>query len=277
MKPPPFTYHRPGSRDEVDALLAEHGGDAKVLAGGQSLVPLLNLRLVAPAHVVDLGGLPGEPDAPVLDGDAISVGPLVRHVAVERSPVVAEGQPLLAEVLRHVAHPAIRSRGTLVGSIAHADPASELPAAALLLDATVSIRGIAGTRTVPIDEFVVGPLETALEPGEWVEELRIPADRRTGAIEEFSRRHGDYAICGVVAVAGQGSASLSFFGLGDTPARHALDGAADRAAVEAAVESAVAELDPQDDIHASASYRAHLARRLGTRAALRALGKENGA
>lgn len=252
MKPAPFAYHRPGTREEVDGLLAELGPEAKLLAGGQSLIPILNMRLAAPAHLIDLNFLRDEPAEPVLEDGALRFGPLVRQRAAERSPLVAEHLPLLHEVLLHVAHPAIRSRGTIVGSIAHADPAAELPALFVLLEGEARVRP--GGRTVRASELFVSHLETSLEPGEWIEEIRLPA-RRGGAFEEFARRHGDYALCGVAAI----EDAFAFVGMGATPVRFVGD-----------VREAVARLEPEDDIHASARYRRHLALQLAERVVSRA-------
>jgi carbon-monoxide dehydrogenase medium subunit len=257
VKPAPFAYHRPGTREDVDRLLAELGPDAKLLAGGQSLLPILNMRLAAPAHLIDLNFLRDEPREPVLDDGVLSFGPLVRQSAVERSPLVAEHLPLLREVLQHVAHPAIRSRGTLVGSIAHADPAAELPALFVLLQGEARVRG-ANRRTIPASELFASHLETTLAPGEWIEEVRLPA-HRGGAFEEFARRHGDYALCGVAALATGEGVALSFVGMGPTPVRLLSD-----------VREAVAQLEPEDDLHATARYRRHLALQLGERVARRA-------
>jgi aerobic carbon-monoxide dehydrogenase medium subunit len=256
VKPPPFAYHRPGTREEVDGLLAELGPDAKLLAGGQSLIPILNMRLAAPAHLIDLNFLRDEPAEPVLDDGALVFGPLVRQAAAERSPLVAEQLPLMTEVLQHVAHPAIRSRGTVVGSIAHADPAAELPALFVLLEGEARVRPTG--RTVRASDLFVSHLETSLEPGEWIEEVRLPV-RKGGAFEEFARRHGDYALCGVAAIAADGDVALSFVGMGATPVRFVGD-----------IATAVAQLEPEDDIHATAAYRRHLAGRLGERVAQRA-------
>jgi carbon-monoxide dehydrogenase medium subunit len=257
VKPAPFAYHRPGTREEVDGLLAELGPEAKLLAGGQSLIPILNMRLAAPAHLIDLNFLEDEPSEPVLDDGMLSFGPLVRQSAAERSPLVAERLPLLREVLRYVAHPAIRSRGTLVGSIAHADPAAELPALFVLLEGEARVRGT-DTRTIPASELFVSHLETTLAPGEWIEEVRLPV-HEGGAFEEFARRHGDYALCGVAAVATADGVALSFVGMGPTPVRIVGD-----------VREAVARLEPEDDLHASAKYRRHLAERLAERVSKRA-------
>jgi carbon-monoxide dehydrogenase medium subunit len=259
VKPAPFAYHRPGSREEVDGLLAELGGEAKLLAGGQSLVPILNMRLAAPAHLIDINFLRDEAAAPVLDDGVLAFGPLVRMRAAERSPLVGEHLPLLAEVLQHVAHPAIRSRGTVAGSIAHADPAAELPALLVLLEGSVRVRGADGRREVGAGELFAGHLETTLRPGEWIEEVRLPA-HDGGAFEEFARRQGDYALCGVAALALDGEVALSFVGMGPVPERLVVSDARE----------AVAALQPEDDIHATADYRRWLAEQLATRAAERA-------
>jgi aerobic carbon-monoxide dehydrogenase medium subunit len=243
MKPPPFAYHRARSRQEVDALLAELGPEAKVLAGGQSLIPILNMRLAAPAHLIDLNHLEGEPSEPSLRDGAVAFGPLVRLRAAERSPLVADRLPLLAAALPYVAHPAIRSRGTVAGSIAHADPAAELPAVMAVLEGEASVRSARGTRTVAARDLFVSHLETSLEPDEWIEEVRLPAHER-GAFAEFARRQGDYALCGVAAVPG----AIAFVGMGPVPVRLAPD--------------ELDRLEPEDDIHATARYRRWLAERL---------------
>ena len=261
MKPAPFAYHRPSTREEVDDLLSELGAEAKVLAGGQSLIPILNMRLAAPAHLVDINFLNDEPAEPVLADAALAFGPLVRLRAAERSALVAERLPLLAEVLFHVAHPAIRSRGTVVGSIAHADPAAELPAVLALLEGEARVRSARGRRAVPAHELFAGHLETSLAGDEWIDEVGLPVQAgRGGAFEEFARRQGDYALCGVAALASGDGIVLSFVGMGPVPTRLEVDDA--REAVET--------LEPEDDIHATARYRRWLAERLGTRAARRA-------
>jgi CO/xanthine dehydrogenase FAD-binding subunit len=261
MKPPPFAYHRPESRAAVDRLLADHGDEAKILAGGQSLIPILNMRLSAPARLIDINGLQGEPDAPVRADGVLRFSPLVRHAAAERG-----WHPLLDEAMTYVGHPAIRSRGTVVGSIAHADPAAELPAALLALDGQVRCRSGAGTRTIPASEFFLGALETALAPGEWVEEVSVPvaADGAGYAVEEFARRHGDYAICGVMAVARGGSVRLVHFGVASLPVVTDLEDAD-------GLPDALKGVEMTDDLHGSARYRRHLAEVLGARAAERAL------
>jgi aerobic carbon-monoxide dehydrogenase medium subunit len=260
MKPPPFAYHRPETRDEVDRLLAEHSDEAKILAGGQSLIPILNMRLSAPSHLIDINGLRDEPAEPALDDGVVRFSPLVRQGAAERWAGLWESAPLIADALRLTAHPAIRNRGTVVGSVAHADPSAELPAAVLALDGEIRVRGAGGARTVPAREFFVGALETSLAPGEWVEEVSVPAGRRGCAVEEFARRHGDYAICGVVAIARGGRVRLVFYGISDTPV---IVETADR------IRDVLAEVDVSDDLHGTARYRRHLAEVLGARAAAR--------
>ena len=264
MKPPPFAYHRPRTRAEVDRLLAEHGDEAKILAGGQSLLPIMNMRLSAPEHVIDINALEDEPSEPQLDDGVVRFGPLVRQAALERW---ARTPPALREAIAYTAHPAIRSRGTVVGSIAHADPAAELPAAVLALDGEVKARSAGGTRSIPARDFFLGALETALEPTEWVEEVAVPtAEAGTGyAVEELAYRHGDYAICGVVAVARSGKVTLVHFGVSPLAIRTKLpDGHAET------IRDALADAEMTDDLHATAAYRRRLAEVLGARAAARA-------
>jgi carbon-monoxide dehydrogenase medium subunit len=276
VKPPPFTYHRPRDRSEVDALLADLGGDARILAGGQSLVPILNMRLAAPEHLVDINHLHDEPIDPEEGSESVAFGPLVRQCTVEESSVVAARVPLLAEAITHVAHPAIRSRGTVAGSIAHADPAAELPAALVALGGEVVARARFGSRTIPATEFFAGPLENSLEPGEWVVEVRWPS-RAPGAgyaFEEFARRSGDYALCGVAAVVERANgsgfrATLSYLGMGDAPRQLRTDDF-DLSVAEDAVGSVSESLDPISDLHASREFRLRLARVLGARAVRRA-------
>jgi CO/xanthine dehydrogenase FAD-binding subunit len=250
VKPAPFAYHRPRTREEVDRLLADLGGEAKVLAGGQSLIPILNMRLAAPAHLIDINHLRDEPAEPSLDDGVVVFGPLVRMSAAERSPVVGERLPLVAATLPYVAHPAIRSRGTVVGSIAHADPAAELPAVMAVLEGSARVRSARGAREVPARELFVAHLETSLAPDEWIDEVRLPAHER-GAFDEFARRHGDYALCGVAAV----PEALAFVGMGPVPVRIASGEVGRLGDV----------LEPEDDIHATARYRLWLAERLAER------------
>ena len=279
MKPAPFTYHRPDSRAEVDELLAQLGDEAKILAGGQSLIPILNMRLAAPAHLIDINHIQDELPEPVeADGEVI-VGPVVRHDAAERSPLIEDCVPLLSEAMPFVAHPAIRSRGTVAGSIAHADPAAELPAVLAVLSGSVVARNKKETRTIQAADFFAGPLENSLEPDEWVHEVRWPM-RIEGAgyaFEEFARRQGDYALCGVAAMAAPAdgndiTVSLSYLGMGDIPQRLETERIKNEDDVEDAVSAVVSDrLDAPADIHAGPEYRMHLARRLGARAARRAI------
>lgn len=279
MKPPPFTYHRPRARDEVDALLRELGGDAKVLAGGQSLIPILNMRLSSPGHLIDINHLTGEPDEPTASDGFVVLGPLVRQSVVEHSALVAERVPLLAETMEFVAHPAIRNRGTVVGSIAHADPAAELPAVLAVLNGEIIARSSRGRRTIAAGDCFAGPLENSLTEGEWVEDVRWPAatEDQGFSFVEFARRSGDYALCGVAASAARASdgtitIALGYLGMGDVPERIELAPLMDADVEGATLENAVGEvvdhrLDAAEDIHASVAFRAHLARRLGVRAA----------
>jgi carbon-monoxide dehydrogenase medium subunit len=264
LKPPPFAYHRPDTRAEVDALLAEHADEAKILAGGQSLIPILNMRLSAPAHLIDINGLADEPREPVRDDGVVRFGPLVRHADAEQGV-----HPLLDAAMAYVGHPAIRSRGTVVGSVAHADPAAELPAALLALDGEVHLRCANGSRTLAAREFFVAALENACGGDEWVEEVAIPAapDGTGYAVEEFARRHGDYAICGVMAAAREDSVRLVHFGIASLPV--VTDVGADDD-VRARVREALTDVDVADDLHGTERYRRHLAEVLGERAAARA-------
>ena len=272
MKPAPFEYHRPATVDEALGLLAEHGYDAKLLAGGQSLVPAMNFRLAQPAVLIDLNRVAGLETIAEAEG-GVRIGAMARQRAAERSPLVAARAPLLAETLPFVAHAQIRNRGTVGGSIAHADPAGEVGAVMLALDARFHLRGPGGTRVVPASEFFTGLFGTALEPDEMLVEAEIPpaAPGAGWAFDEVSRRHGDYALAGLAAaveVDGDGrctAARIALLGVGDAPllAReaaaalvgHAPTEEAVRAAAEAAAER---DVDPPGDIHASPAYRRHL-------------------
>jgi aerobic carbon-monoxide dehydrogenase medium subunit len=279
MKPAPFAYHRARTAAEVDALLARLGDEAKLLAGGQSLVPMLNMRLATPAHLIDVTALADEPRVPLVGEDgAARIGALVRHAAAERSDALAAGWPIVRQALAHVAHPPIRTRGTVVGSIAHADPAGELPAVLALLDGVADVRSERGRRSVGAAELFAGPLETTLAADEWIEAVRLPPPPpgHGSAVQEFARRHGDYAICGIAATADPCAAgcvevALAAVSMGPVPVRVALgrvtaaelasEALAERVAT--AVEDAFA---PDDDLHASAAYRRWLALRLGVTA-----------
>jgi carbon-monoxide dehydrogenase medium subunit len=273
MKPAPFEYYRPRSLDEALALLAQHGGDAKPLAGGQSLIPAMNFRLATPAVLVDLNAL--DELAYIKDGDGdLRIGGMTRQRAVERSADIARDAPLLNETMPFIAHPAIRNRGTIGGSLAHADPAAELPAVMLALNARFDLRSQDGSRSVQAADFFTGLFSTALQPGELLTGIAIArAQKRTGyAFQEISRRHGDFALVGVaaaVALDEQGrcaDARLALLSVGDRPilgeAAAAVlkgqtpSGDAIRAAAEAA---SIKDIDPPSDIHASAKYRRQLA------------------
>lgn len=290
MKPAPFEYHRPASVEEALELLAEHGPDAKPLAGGQSLVPAMNFRLARPAVLVDLNPV-AELDYLDAGDGVLRIGAMARQRAAERSTDVARMAPLLTETLPFVAHPQIRNRGTLGGSLAHADPAGEIAAVMLALDATVVLRGRSGERRVGVDGFFTGLFETALEPGELLVEIDVPAlDARTGcAFTEVARRHGDYALAGVAAVVvldDQGRCRrtrVSLLGVGEGPvlarrAMKALEGERPGAKVIAAAAGAAAakDIDPPGDIHASAAYRRHLTGVLVRRALERACARAAG-
>ncbi|HEX6212178.1 MAG TPA: xanthine dehydrogenase family protein subunit M [Methylomirabilota bacterium] len=270
MKPAPFEYHLPASLAETFDLLERYGDDGRILAGGQSLVPALNMRLATPRAVIDINRLPGL-DAIRPAPEGLVIGALARHEAVERSPLVREHAPLLALALPHVGHEAIRTRGTVGGSLALADPAAELPACAVALDATIRVAGRRGGREVAAADFFRGIYTTALEPGELVTEVVIP--RATGwrsAFQELARRRGDFALAGLAARGRvEGGAlhepRLVFFGVGAAPVRarsaeRALaGGVADAPAIAAAQRALAAELDPPGDVHGSPALRRHLA------------------
>ncbi len=279
MKPPPFEYFRPASLGAALELLAQRS-DAKPLAGGQSLIPAMNFRLAAPAALVDLNRLGELAGIEERDG-RIRIGALTRHAEVERSPLIGRKLPLLAEAMGHVAHPQIRTRGTMGGSLAHADPAAELPAVMLALEAEVVLRSAGGERKVPAEKFFTGLFQTALEPGELIVavEIPVPGPGSGSAFEEFARRHGDYALVGVAVQAWNaapgrpGRVRIALLSVGDGPvlARRAMErleaGSIDATAIgEAADLVADEEIDPPGDLHATAAYRRQLARVLVGRA-----------
>ena len=273
MKPAPFVYHAPADLQETLELLAELGPEAKVLAGGQSLVPVLNMRLASPAHLVDVNRVPGLDEVTVTD-DAVRVGALVRHAHLLSHSAARTAQPLLRQALQWVAHPVIRNRGTTVGSIVHADPAGEMPAVLALTDGSVVLRSARETRTVPAADFFLGPMESCVAADELAVEAvfgRFPAGTRTG-FTEVARRHGDYALAGValaVEVGDDGavrSARASYVSVTEvpgvldlTPAVGGATAADLDARADAVTEAVAAHVDPGDDIHASADYRRHLA------------------
>ena len=282
MKPAAFDYIRPDALDAALAALAQHGGEAKLLAGGQSLMPLLNFRMLRPAWLIDINRL-GALDHVSEDGSGLHIGALTRHHTLETSPAVARRFPVLAEAMRHVAHLAIRNRGTIGGSLCHADPAAELPMMALLLDAEIEARSSRETRRIAAQDFFVGPLATTLAETEMVTEIRLPAlPPRTGwGFEEFALRAGDFAFAAAAALVSIAdgrivAARLALMGVGDTPLRlHDVERALAGQTVSATLASDVAAearaaVDPASDLRASAGYRRHLVAALTERAVTQA-------
>lgn len=285
MKPAAFEYYAPRTVDEAVALLKAHGDEAKLLAGGQSLVPLMNMRLARPGVIIDLNRTRG------LDGlreqrGVLRIGAMVRQRAAERSALVASRCPLLRDALTWVGHPQIRNRGTIGGSVAHADPASEVPAVLAALDGEVVVRGPRGARTIPAAEFFVTYLTTALAPTELLTEVRIPALPRGAGWSwmEIARRHGDFALAGVgvvLALRGRviGDARIGLTGVGPTPVRaraaeERLVGARPSEALwQEAADAVRAAVEPDGDLHASADYRRHVAGVLTMRALREAFGR----
>jgi carbon-monoxide dehydrogenase medium subunit len=278
MKPAAFDYYAPDTVEEAVSLLAAHGDRAKVLAGGQSLVPLMNMRLARPAVVVDINRIRSLDYLRPGDG-ALRVGALCRQRSAERSALVAARCPLLRAALPLVGHIQIRNRGTLVGSLVHADPAAELTAVFAALGGTVVAVGPDGSRTIPADEFFVSYLTTSLDPRELVTEARFPTLHKGAgwSWKEIARRHGDFALAGagvVLAVHGGRieEAKIALTGVGPTPVRasgaeRALTGEAPSEALwDGAADMVRAEIEPDADIHASAEYRRHVAGVLTRRA-----------
>jgi carbon-monoxide dehydrogenase medium subunit len=276
VKPAPFTYHRATSTSEALDMLASSGDDSSVLAGGQSLVPLMNFRVAQPAHLVDINGV-DELDYIRVDDGWLAIGARTRQAAVERSAEVARAAPLMSDAMRHVAHPPVRHRGTVVGSVVHADPAAELPAVVLALDGELVLQGPDGERRVPAREFFTGALMTAKRPAELVTEVRVPARSGNGdagghALVEFSRRHADFAVAGAAVSGG----AIALFGVADTPIRatgaeRLLAGEAGASPADAA-DAAVEGLTPSEDVHGDGPYRRRVARACVERALTRAKG-----
>jgi carbon-monoxide dehydrogenase medium subunit len=271
MKASAFAYARATSVGNALDLLAAHGDKAKVLSGGQSLMPAMNLRLVSPELIVDIGAI-DELRGIAVTGDVVRIGALTRHVDLARSPEIAAHAPLLTEAIAHVAHPAIRNRGTLGGSLAHADPASELPACMVALNATIIISGQNGERRVAAADFVTGIYETVLSAQELLTAVELPIARKNSAyfFREFARRHGDYAIAGLAAQAIRErdiftDLRLVFFAVGDRPLRaKAAERLVNVPLTPAILSEAAAvlseELDPHEDQQGSANTRRHLAK-----------------
>jgi aerobic carbon-monoxide dehydrogenase medium subunit len=278
LKPAPFAYAKARSVEQAVALLGEEK-DARLLAGGQSLIATLNMRLSAPSLLIDINGIDGL-DGIAKNGDTIEIGALTRHASAERSDVIARHAPLIARAMPHIGHVAIRNRGTLGGSIAFADPAAELPACLLALGGEIEASGPKGKRSIKADNFFKGLFETALAPQELLTAIRIPAATEEARIgfAELARRHGDYAIVGLAASARANGKSLAdvrlcFFGVSTTPVRAKK---AEAALASGDVDAAVAalDLDPPDDVQATGAVKKHLAGVLLRRVAKQLL--ENG-
>jgi carbon-monoxide dehydrogenase medium subunit len=284
MKASAFSYARATSVVNALELLVAHGDKAKVLSGGQSLMPAMNLRLISPELIVDIGEI-AELRGIAVSRDVVTIGALTRHVDLLRSPEIAAHAPLLTEAIAHVAHPAIRNRGTLGGSLAHADPASELPACMVALNATIIISGQTGERRVAAEDFFTGIYETVLSPQELLVAIELPVGQRDSVhfFCEFARRHGDYAIVGLAAQAiVEGNVlvdlRLAFFAVGDRPvlanaAKKLINVAITPVILSDASIALGEELDPQDDQQASASMRRHLAKVLLARCVSTLLGR----
>jgi aerobic carbon-monoxide dehydrogenase medium subunit len=276
VKPPPFGYSRPESVAEAVAALGSAAPDGKVLAGGQSLLPLLNMRLATPGHLVDINRLAELGFVRVDDGEVV-IGALARHAQVLADPATSRAQPLIRQALALVAHPVIRNRGTTVGSIVHADPAGEMTAVFALLGGSVRLVGSSGDRLVNAEDFFLGPLESDVRPDELATQVRLPVlgPRAGCAFAEVSRRHGDYAVCGVAVLAeldevgGVSRARAAYLSVAGTPLVLDLtEAGSDPASAGKLAKSRVA---PAADIHATAAYRRHLAGVLTERALAEAL------
>jgi len=290
MKPPRFEYAAPQKTDEAVALLSQYGDRAKVLAGGQSLVPLLNFRLARPEVLVDVNRVAELAYVRPLQS-GVAIGALTRQHALERAEVIRTKLPIVAEACRLIGHLPIRHRGTLGGSLAHADPASELPAVMVALEAELTVARRGGQRTLPADQFFTGMLTTALAPDELLTEVRVPGlpPRTGGAFIEIARRAGDFALVGIAALvtlddAGRVTrARLALCGAGPTPIRareaeRVLAGERpDARTLDEAAEQIAAATDPPSDIHASAAFRKKLARHVGRQAIELAIRRAGGA
>jgi carbon-monoxide dehydrogenase medium subunit len=290
MKPAPFNLLRPKSVDEALALLQAHADETKILAGGQSLVPLMNFRLAQPRNLIDLNGVRGLDEIKLSDR-TLSLGAMVRQRDVERSPAIVERLPILREAIEQVAHPAIRNRGTVGGSLVHADPSAELPLLAVALDATFHLRSARASRSVAARDFYQGYLITDIAPDELLVEIdfKLPPPACGWCCTEIARRHGDFALVAVAVLLGCGRdggidfARVALGGVGPAPLRaaaaeEALSGNRPEAETfRRAAEAAAQEVDPPADIHASAGYRRHLTAVLVRRALAVAAGRVKGA
>jgi carbon-monoxide dehydrogenase medium subunit len=284
MKPAPFDYHAPADLSAALEHLSEHGYDAKVLAGGQSLIPMMNFRLAQPGVLVDLNKLSDLTYIRTEKDGELRIGAMTRHYEVEKDPLIEQHAPLIHETMPKIATPQIRSRGTFGGSIAHADPAAELGTVCVALEGRFRCQSSDGDRWVPADEFFLGMFTSVLEPEEILVEIAIPSMQpRTGwALEEVARRAHDFALAGVAALVrlddkGQCElARLVFLSVGDMPvlsekAAEVLVGQKPSAeGIRNAAESVMGELEPSGDIHASPAFRLHLSKVLAERALIRA-------
>jgi len=266
--PAQFEYERADSADAAIALLTQHGDDAKLLAGGHSLLPLMKLRLATPSVLIDVGRLR---DLSYINdaGDHIAIGALTRHRDIETSDVLAKEVPLLARAASFVGDPQVRHRGTIGGSLAHGDPASDLPAVVLALGGTLVARGPSGERTIAAGDFFQGFLETALAPDELLTEIRVPKTGSAGwSFQKFNRRAMDWAIVGVAAVVGNGTTGVGLVNMGSTPVRASATEAALASGASASDAAAVAAegTEPPADLNATPEFREHLARVLVRRA-----------
>jgi carbon-monoxide dehydrogenase medium subunit len=284
VKPAPFVYHRPATLEEAFDLLERYGPEGRILAGGQSLLPALNMRLATPAVVIDINRLPGL-GAIRLAPEGLVIGALARQDAVERSPLMAQYAPLIAQAMPHVGHLATRTRGTFGGSLAQADPAAELPACVVALQATIRVARRGGTHEIPAAQFFRGIYTTALAPGEILIEVAVPpiAPGWRSAFDELARRHGDYALVGLaahcrVSDGAVADARLVFTGVGLAPVRASRTEAVvrgrrlDPGVLAEAGRALEGDLDPPADVHASAALRRHLARALLARVLTRLVG-----
>ena len=288
MIPGQFEYHAPSTLDEALALLAEHGSDARVLAGGQSLIPLMKLRLASPAVLIDLNGVDSLSGIEEADGQ-LRIGAMTRHSALERSELIGSRYPLIADAAAVIADPLVRNRGTTGGSLAHADPAGDLGSVMTALGAEVVVNGPGGERTLPIDELLLGPFMTTLEEGEILTEVRVPqpAERSGGAYEKLERKVGDFATAAVAVQLTRENGHCASIGIGLTAvgpttiraseAEDALRGGSlDEAALRAAAELAAAASDPAADLRGSEEYKRDMVRVLTLRALRRAVERAGG-
>jgi CO/xanthine dehydrogenase FAD-binding subunit len=282
MKPAKFDYVSPATVDAAIEALVASNGEGKVLAGGQSLLPLLNFRMTRPAVLVDLNGIKGLSYIEER-GDSIAIGALTRHRDLEHSPLVASKLPVMSAAMRHVAHLAIRNRGTIGGSLSHADPAAELPMLSMFYDARISIQGPQGRRTIAAEDFFVDALTNCLEPEDIVVEIEFPVLVHDGwAFEEVARRFGDFALASIAVSVRRGETGLedarvAVMGVADTPLRlreaeeELVAMALDDESAERFSEIVVSKISPNDDLHASGEYRKHLLAQLSKRALRTAL------